>query len=229
MHERRHGHGTNSPDYLPAAGHDALLPAYDLISRLLGAARMHRRLAELADLGPKQGTAQRVLEIGCGTGNLTTLVKRRQPGAEVVGLDPDPRALAMATRKAAGLGVRFDQGYSQALPYPDDSFDRVLSSLMFHHLDPEEQRGTLAEVRRVLRPGGALYLVDFGAAPGGPGLLRRLRPHRIAGNDIAGNDIAGKDADTLTRLMAEAGFGDAVELDRARTRIGAVSYYRGTA
>jgi ubiquinone/menaquinone biosynthesis C-methylase UbiE len=215
MHQRRHGHAPDSPDYLPAAGYDALLPAYDLISRLLGAAKLHRRLVELADLHP----GQRVLEIGCGTGNLTKLVKRGQPGAEVVGLDPDPRALAMATRKAAGLGVRFDRGYSQSLPYPDGSFDRVLSSLMFHHLDEEQKRGTLSEVRRVLRPGGALYLVDFGAESGGHGLLRRRRPHRIVGND----------AGTLTRLCAEAGFGAVAELERARTRIGAVSYYRGIA
>jgi len=216
MHQRRHGHAPNSPDYLPAAGYDALLPAYDLISRLLGAATMHRRLVELADLD----AARRVLEIGCGTGNLTKLIKRRQPGAEVVGLDPDPRALAMATRKAAGLGVRFDRGYSQSLPYPDDSFDRVLSSLMFHHLDAEQKRGTLAEVRRVLRPGGALYLVDLGATPGGHGPLRRLGPHRR---------LAGNDADTLTGLCTEAGFGAVAVLDRARTRIGAVSYYRGIA
>lgn len=214
MHQRRHGHAANAPDYLPAAGYDALLPAYDLISRLLGAAKLHRRLAELADLGPEQ----RVLEIGCGTGNLTTLVKRRQPGAEVVGLDPDPRALALATRKAGRLGVRFDRGYSQSLPYPDGSFDRVLSSLMFHHLDEEQKRGTLAEVRRVLRPGGALYLVDLGAESGGHGLLRRVRPHRIAGND----------ADTVTRLCTDAGFGAVAELARERTRIGAVSYYRGS-
>jgi ubiquinone/menaquinone biosynthesis C-methylase UbiE len=215
MHERRHGHLAHSPDYLPAAGHDALLPAYDLFSRLLGAARKHRRLAELADLG----AAHKVLEIGCGTGNLTKLVKRLQPGAEVVGLDPDPRALAMATRKAGGLGVRFDHGYSQALPYPDGSFDRVLSSLMFHHLDAETKRRTLTEVRRVLRPGGALYLVDLGAEKGGHGLLRRLRPHHAVDNHPA----------TLTRLFTAAGFTDVAELDRARTRIGAVSYYRATA
>lgn len=222
MHQRRHGHAPNSPDYLPAAGHDALLPAYDLISRLLGAATMHRRLVELADLD----AARQVLEIGCATGNLTKLIKRRQPGAEVVGLDPDPRALAMATRKAVGLGVRFDQGYSQSLPYPDDSFDRVLSSLMFHHLEAEQKRGTLAEVRRVLRPGGALYLVDLGQTPDGHGLLRRfgllrrLGPHRR---------LAGNDTDTLTGLFTEAGFGAVAVLDRARTRIGAVSYYRGVA
>lgn len=76
-HHPRFGlqHSGESRDYLPAAGHDALLPAYDLLSRLLGMNKIHRTLitqAELADCG-------RILEIGCGTGNLAIKAKRAQP------------------------------------------------------------------------------------------------------------------------------------------------------
>src|SRR5262249_44574064 len=82
-----------------------------------------------------------------------------------------------AKRKAerASFTIRFDQGFADALPYPDASFDRVFSSFMFHHLGQEEKEGTLQEVRRVLKPGGSLHLLDFGGPePGAAGFLTHL-------------------------------------------------------
>lgn len=144
-------------DYLPGARHDALLPAYDLMARLLGMKRVYDNLigqAELADSG-------RVLEIGCGTGNLTIRVKRRYPQVDVIGSDPDPLALTRARRKARRLGgIRFEHGYAQRLPYATGEFDRVLSSMMLHHLDDDAKAAAAAEAFRVLRPGGRLHLVD---------------------------------------------------------------------
>lgn len=144
-------------DYIPAFGTDRLLPYYDVVTRLLGARRVHRRLVELA----RTPAGAQVLDIGCGTGNLTILARRAQPDAVFTGSDPDPLALARATRKAEGLGIRFERGYAQRLPYPDESFDLVFSALMLHHLDDEARRGAMREVRRVLRPGGLLYLADI--------------------------------------------------------------------
>ncbi|HEY2099517.1 MAG TPA: methyltransferase domain-containing protein [Pseudonocardia sp.] len=223
MNERRHGHGAlghrdDRRDYIPAAGLDALLPAYDLISRVVGSPRLHRRLVELADLRAEH----RVLEIGCGTGNLTVLAKRRQPDAEVVGLDPDPRALARATGKAAGLGIRFDRGYSQALPYPDGSFDRVLSALMLHHLEGEVRIRTAREALRVLRPGGALYLVDIGgrvSPSDGFAARRQLRSERLRPNL----------GDAVPQLLLGAGFAECVELTNLVGRLlGRSTFYRAT-
>ena len=79
-------------DYMPAAQHDALLPAYDLISRALGIAKVHRTLVGQAEVTD----GHRVLEIGSGTGTLTIRAKRSRPGADVIGIDPDPLALARA-------------------------------------------------------------------------------------------------------------------------------------
>ena len=147
--------------YLPAAGHQWLLPLYDPLSKLLGVDKVHRTLIEQAEIRPDH----RVLEIGCGTGNLAMLVKNLHRRAKVVGLDPDSMALARARRKAErkGLDIEFDRGFADALSYPDRSFDRVLSALMFHHLlKLEDKIKSLSEARRVLAPGGSLHLVDFG-------------------------------------------------------------------
>jgi ubiquinone/menaquinone biosynthesis C-methylase UbiE len=145
--------------YLPAAGLDLLLPLYDPLVKLLGADRARRKLFEQASVQPYQ----RVLDIGCGTGTFAVAIKRWLPGVEVIGLDPDPKALARSRRKAdrAGVSIRFDQGFANALPYADAYFDRVFSSLMFHHLPHDTKLTTMREVRRVLKPGGSLHLLDF--------------------------------------------------------------------
>lgn len=146
--------------YVPAAGHDWALPLYDPLVKLLGGESARRALVEQADLRP----GHRVLEIGCGTGSLLMRITHAQPALELTGLDPDPKALERAKRKAdAGSApIRLDRGFSDALPYPDASFDRVFSCFMFHHLEgTDEKLQTLREVRRVLAPGGQLHLLDF--------------------------------------------------------------------
>lgn len=219
---RGHGHGAprhraRHHDYLPAAGHDALLPAYDLVTWLMGVTRRHRELIELADIQ----TGHWVLEIGCGTGNLAVLAKRLRPEAEIVGLDPDPRALARAARKSSGMtGIRFDRGYSQRLPYPDGTYDRVLSALMWHHLDGEARARTAEEVLRVLRAGGSLYLLDLGGQVSrldGFGSRWQLRSDHLRDNL----------GDAIPRLLLDAGFADCVQMTHRVSRaLGRMTYYR---
>ena len=204
--------------YVPAMGHDRLLPLYDLLHSLLGIASVHRPLVDQADVRP----GQRVLEIGCGTGNLAILLKRLHPGAEVVGLDPDPKALARASRKAGreALPIQLDRGFAEELPYPDASFDRVLSAFMFHHLGPDEKENALREVRRVLRPGGSLHLLDFGGAKEhSHGFMARLS-HR---NELMRDNFG----DRIPTLMREAGFVDPSEVaHRVMRFMGRLTYYR---
>lgn len=177
-------HHPTEHDYLPAAGRDAFLPFYDLFTAALGVSTIHRTLIDQAALAD----GHQVLEIGCGTGNLSIRAKRAHPGVDLIGSDPDPLALARAQRKARDLkGIRFERGYAQRLPYPDATFDRVLSALMLHHLDQDTKAATAAEVLRVLRPGGSLHLVDFtGQAHGVHGFLSRrvLKSGHVADNSI---------------------------------------------
>lgn len=145
-------------DYIPGLGKHVPGSFYDLVHHVFGLRPIHREMITLAGL--RDG--HRVLDLGCGTGNLLRSAGRRYPNVDLVGLDPDPKALARARRKArrAGLAVRLDRGFAQELPYPDASFDRVFSSLMLHHLDSAAKDELLAEVHRVLRPDGLLVLAD---------------------------------------------------------------------
>lgn len=203
--------------YIPAAGHHWSLPLYDPLTALIGVNRIRRALLEHADLS----ASQRVLDIGCGTGTLAVLTRRIHPRVEVVGIDPDPNALARARRKAerAGTLVRLDQGLAGALPYPDGTFDRVFSTFMFHHLRGEEKAHMLREVRRVLAPGGRLELADFAGPDAQGGFFKRL---------LHGHELLAENAEhrVLTRML-DAG------LEPRCTRrqslvVGQVNFYRAT-
>lgn len=216
---RGHVHGGDRP-FLPGTGHIALTPFYDLIGRIGGIRVLHRAVADAAELRP----GLRVLEVGCGTGSLAISVARRHPGTEVAGLDPDQRALVRARRKAAraGVAVRLDRGFAEELPHPDGAFDRVLSSLMLHHVDAAAKPRVLAEVRRVLAPGGLLVLADFGGAAGpGHGFLARRagRAHLLH----------GQLGDAVPKALADSGFEQVTELEPVRIRFGPVALYRAVA
>jgi ubiquinone/menaquinone biosynthesis C-methylase UbiE len=194
--------------YLPAAGHHWSLPLYDPLVKLLGGDSARRLLVEQADLQP----GHRVLEVGCGTGTLLVLLTRALPALEVTGLDPDVRALARAKRKAdaASVSIQLDRGFSDSLPYADASFDRVFSCFMLHHLNgADEKVRTLREIRRVLKPGGRLHLLDFSQPEANKaGVIAGWmhRHHRLEDNTDA----------RVRSLMDDAGLVAATTLRRAK-------------
>jgi len=206
--------------YVPAAGRDSLLPLYDLMTKLMGADRARRRLLDQAQIR----SGHRVLDVGCGTGSLTIQLKRLNPETDVVGLDPDPKALALAKRKAerAAVSINFDQGFGDELPYPDRSFDRVLSSLMFHHVPTDEKGKTLRAVRRVLKPGGEFHMLDFeGPEKGAHGMLSRLlhSSQRLKDNSES----------RVLHFMTEAGFAEPRKVGHRAMFFGHIAYYRAIA
>jgi ubiquinone/menaquinone biosynthesis C-methylase UbiE len=212
---------TDDREFLPAMARPGMLRFYDPLSRLTGIREVHWRL--VAQAGIEAGAT--VLEIGCGTGNVLMLAARVAPGTTVIGLDPDPGALAIAGRKLrrAGLDVRLDQGFADRLPYADGSVDRVLSSFMLHHLPRTERQAALREVRRVLVPGGRLHLLDVdGEMPTPHGVLRVLRlfNRRHAHGEHPHDHLP------IPAALREAGFTDVTENGHGTSPLGDHTFYR---
>lgn len=177
---------------------------YDVLQTALtfGRARVYREAAlDLARVSP----GERVLDVGCGTGSLALAAKRRVgAGGTVHGVDAGAEMVARAKQKAAseGLEVTFDVAPAQALPFPDGAFDLVLCTLMMRHLPDDGRKQAVAEMRRVLRPGGRLLVVDLAHEKG---LLSALTPISL----IHGHDDM-RAADEAEALMRVAGFNDIV-------------------
>lgn len=204
--------------YIPALSFRWLTPLYDaIIDGPLSIGRMRRGLLRrMGDLNN-----QRILDIGSGTGTMAVMVKQAFPGAQVVGLDGDPQILEIARAKARNLGleIQFEQGMSFELPYPEDSFDVVLTSMMLHHLTGEDKQQTAREMYRVLRPGGKLFGADFAAPRSSLG--KALRPITRRFERVAEN-VDG----LLPGMFREAGFSDYAETDRYF--LGSIALFQGS-
>lgn len=205
----------------PALGFHALTPLYDRVVAVTTRERTFKQaLLDQAAIEP----GQRVLDVGCGTGTLAIAAQRRQPGVQVSALDADPVILAIAARKArrAGVDIAFDLGRSSALPYADERFDRVLSSLFFHHLSWGDKLLTAHQMHRVLRPAGELHVADWGRAGGMVSRTAFLAIQLLDGFDTTGDNVAG----LLPVLFGSAGFRHVEETRRIPTVFGIVSLYR---
>ena len=135
---------------------------YDLFVSLLTlgrAATFRRHTADLAHLQ----LGEVVLDVGCGTGDLTLAVEKQVgPNGKVVGIDAAPEMITYARQKATRVGsvVDFRVEPVEALSFADDTFDVVISSLAFHHFPAPLKEQALMEIHRVLKPGGRVLIVD---------------------------------------------------------------------
>jgi ubiquinone/menaquinone biosynthesis C-methylase UbiE len=164
----------------------------------------------LAQLQP----GDQVLDVGCGTGTLAIEAQRRVGSAgRVVGIDPGAEQIARARAKAArrDLPIAFQVGVIEQLAVPDQTFDVVLSTLMMHHLPASLKTQGLAEIARVLKPGGRLVIADFTRKQERSGLAARFH-------------AGGSSLSELAALVAEAGF---VQVDMEEMRPSRFSAFPG--
>jgi ubiquinone/menaquinone biosynthesis C-methylase UbiE len=203
--------------YIPALNKNWLTPLYDpLLKWGMREETFKRHLVENSNLS----AGQRVLDLGCGTGTLTIQIKQSSPLIELIGLDGDPRILQIAKSKAeaAGLSIQWREGLATTIPYPDASFDRVVSCLMVHHLTTSNKVKAFQEVSRVLKPGGEFHLLDFGKPSN---LLMRMISIPIARLEQTGDNIQG----LLPEMLCLAGFNRIHEIWRFNTIFGELVHY----
>jgi ubiquinone/menaquinone biosynthesis C-methylase UbiE len=204
--------------YIPALSWKWLTPFYDpLLKWVMHEEIFKRLLIEQAQIR----SHDRVLDLGCGTGTLTLMIKQAHPEAEVTGLDADRDVLAIARQKTtrAGAEISFIESLAGEMPYPDGIFDRVLSSLMVHHLTTENKRKTFREILRVLKPNGEFHLLDFGEP-------RTIWERGITVVMRGLEEVADNFAGALPDYLCESGFIQVGEVGHHASIFGPLSHYR---
>jgi ubiquinone/menaquinone biosynthesis C-methylase UbiE len=209
--------------FIPALRFDRLTPLFDPVVALTARERaVKSEVIRLAGLQEDDA----VLDIGCGTGTLAIAAASSGAAGDVVGLDADSAILRRARAKAsaAGAEVRFDEAFSNQMPYEDARFDVLLSTFFFHHLRDVDKRSTIAEALRVLKPAGRLVIGDVGR-PQGP-LMRLAVAATVQlfdGREATSANVAGR----LPQLLQEGGFAGVSVRERLRTPIGTIEILVG--
>jgi ubiquinone/menaquinone biosynthesis C-methylase UbiE len=164
-----------------------------------------------------------ILEFGFGTAQNIILGKNRNKSASFIGVDIDPKIKFIATNKLNKIGIDIPlylyDGYT--LPFPDNHFDKVFSSLVFHQLDKETKLLCLKEIHRVLKPNGKLLIGDWGKANS---LMMRFAFYLVQfldGFKTTTDNVNG----LMPLFISDAGFLQVKEIDFINTKIGTYSYY----
>jgi ubiquinone/menaquinone biosynthesis C-methylase UbiE len=171
------------------------------------------------------GAPARVLDLGTGTGSFAIQLAHAAPTSEIMGLDPDPRALAIAKGKDPLRRIDWVRGEASKLPFRENSFDAITCSLMLHHLRTPEKLLALTECLRVLGPGGELQIADWGA-PSDPVMWLLFCSIRLLdGFERTRSNAAGE----LPELIEQAGFEQVRITGRLRTCWGSLQLFSALA
>lgn len=199
--------------YIYALRYRCLNALYDPLLKLMGERRLRQKLL---DAVPADATA--MLDLACGTGTFTRLAREQRPGLAVTGVDGDADIVRRA--REAAPDIRYDIALAQALDYEGESFDVVTSTLFFHHILLHEKRRVLAEVKRVLKPGGTLLIADWGRPANA--LMRAVfcLVQLFDGSDSTGDNVRG----LLPLLVREAGFESVEEFAVQNTILGTIRF-----
>jgi ubiquinone/menaquinone biosynthesis C-methylase UbiE len=208
--------------FTPALGRRGFNGAYDFAIGLLTRGRVWRT-ALLEQVGPRAGDA--IVDVGCGTGTFAIMLKQAAPGARIVGLDPDPAILAIAAAKAeaAGVEIKWRQGFANEAAELGTLFDKAVSSLVFHQVPPPMKRAGIAAMAAAVGPGGEVHIADY--ARQSSELMRRL--FRMTVQRVDGLEDTQPNADgALEAIIGEYDVGATQPTRIVPTPTGAISLFR---
>ena len=209
--------------YVPALGYGWLTRFYDPLAKWgLDDATLKRDLVRQSGLEP--GFC--VLDVGSGTGTLTLAMTESVAGLSVAGIDMDEEMVSKAARLTQSLkgSIQFMRGSACEMPFADASFDRVLSSLVFHHLTHQERVRTFEHIYRVLKPGGQLHFIDWTRPASTPAAAVFQIVRIVDGFERTGDSARGR----LPPMLEHAGFSDVRVRRQQHTMLGTLAFFSAT-
>jgi len=145
--------------FKPALLFDFLTPFYDVFGKYGLRERLQKRVLKSV----KFKRNWKVLDVGCGTGADSIMLKSKYPKMELYGIDADPKIIEIAKRKnrEKRLGINFQLAFAEELPFKENSFDAAWCNLLLHHLPTDSKKQAIKEMYRVLKPEGKCFLIIF--------------------------------------------------------------------
>lgn len=212
---------TKQSSYIPALKYKWLTRFYDYLIQKFLKERVWKSyfIESFTNKAP-----QEVLDIGCGTGTLSMMIKSQYPNTIITGLDGDSQILEIAERKMieSGTKIQFVNGLSYKIPFPDNHFDIVTSTLMIHHLSNEDKHRTFKEVYRVLKPGGEFNIADWGKPNNIATRLLFYSVQLLDGFATTRDNVKG----LLPHYLTDDGFVKVQEMKKFNTIGGSISIYK---
>ena len=207
--------------FIPALGYDFLTEYYDLAIKITMPEKKFRN--KLIDIvNPK--VDEKILEFGFGTAQNIIILKQRFPKCDVLGVDIDPKVKSIAEYKLnkAGIQVPLFLYDGKELPFEDNSFDKVYSSLVFHQLDNLTKLKCLLEINRILKPNGEIIIGDWGKAKTKWMRFSFYLVQLLDGFKTTNDNVNG----LMTKYISDAKFKEVNEIDYINNSIGSYCYYK---
>ena len=211
----------DEPKYVSALRFKWLTPLYDFF---VGITMPERKIKQALINASFLTDYATVLDFGCGTATLTMMAKEHSPSINITGIDVDKSILKNATEKVKQKNLNIDLIVYDGvdLPFADSRFDRIISCLVFHHLETTVKQRMLAELYRVTKKGGQLIIADFGRSASWPqrllfNLIRVLdgfKPTKANANGL------------MPSLISDAGFTYSGRKEKFKTVFGEVQLFK---
>ena len=209
-------------EYIPALKYHWMTRFYDpLIQWGMQEKKFKTHLIKQATLQPNET----IMDLACGTGTLALLIQQSQPGVQVIGVDADPEILSIAKEKIKETQVNnitFEEGFSDKLPFSNNLFHHIFTSLFIHHLTLEIKKKTFEEVYRTLKSGGQFHIIDFEKPQNWLMRVAFFSIQFLDGFETTSNDVKG----IIPNLLKETGFVLIEETGQFSTITGTLRAYK---